>query len=129
MRFATAGIVRGGASKLFAAFVTEHQPEAVWSFSDRQHFGGGLYPTLGFQLDGEVQADYRVAHVNKGLVWHKSAWKRRNIPARLAELGIAEPYDPDTDPRTERDMQELARTVRIMDAGKIRWKWEKNGAP
>lgn len=128
-RFATSGIVRGGASRLFSEFIRRHDPKAIWSFSDRQHFSGGLYPALGFAKDGEVPADYRVVHQGRGKVWHKSAWKRQNIPARLVELGIAEQYDPETDQRTEREMQALARTVRIMDAGKVRWKWAKENAP
>lgn len=128
LRFATKGIVRGGASRLFSAFVNDHAPGSVWSFSDRQHFSGGLYPALGFAKDGVVPADYRVAHQGKGRVWHKSAWKRRHIPARLEELGVNELFDPTTDQRTERDMQALAGCIRIMDAGKIRWKWEKKNA-
>lgn len=56
-------------------------------------------------------------------IWHKSAWQRRLIPARLAELGIDDPFDPATDPRTERQMQAVAGVLRIMDAGKIRWRW------
>ena len=127
-RFATSEIVRGGASKLFKAFLSEHDPEVVWSFSDSQHFSGGVYPALWFENDGHVRADYRVAHVNKRKVWHKSAWKRKHIPARLAELGVSEEYSPESDKRTERDMQELAGVIRIMDAGKTRWKWTKKSA-
>lgn len=128
-RFATASIVRGGASKLFAAFVRAQAPQVVWSYSDRQSFAGALYPALGFERDGELPADYRVAHVNAGRIWHKAAWQRKHIPARLRELGVDAAFDPATDPRTERDMQALAGVVRIMDAGKIRWKWaQKNPA-
>lgn len=128
IRFATSGIVRGGASKLFACFVKHRSPNVVWSYSDRQHFSGGLYRALGFTEDGRLPADYRVFKQGygskaSGTIWHKSAWQRKHIPARLQELGITEPYDPETDPRTERQMQELARVIRIMDAGKIRWKW------
>lgn len=126
LRFSTDGIVRGGASRLFAAFTREHAPEAVWSFSDRQSFDGRLYGVLGFERDGNVSADYRVHHQRTGKTWHKSAWQRRHIPARLAELGIADAYDPGTDPRTEREMQAAVGAIRIMDAGKIRWKWTKN---
>ncbi len=128
LRFATCGIVRGGASRLFSSFLLEQRPDAVWSFPDSQHFGGGLYPVLGFEKDGHVPADYRVAHPNKRMIWHKSAWKRAHIPARLAEIGIDDPFDPKTDPRTEREMQAIAGAVRIMDSGKIRWKWTKKDA-
>lgn len=123
IRLATRGVVRGAASKLFAAFLRDHAPQVIWSFSDRQYFNGQVYSVLGFQEDGRLPADYRVAHSASGRIWHKSAWQRQHIPARLAELGMAETFDPATDSRTERDMQALCRALRIMDAGKIRWKW------
>lgn len=121
-RYATAATVRGGASRLFAALVRELAPAQVWSYSDRQHFDGGLYPTLGFVLDGTLAADYRVAS-RAGQVWHKAAWQRKHIPKRLQELGIEDAFDPATDPRSERVMQDLAGVLRIMDAGKRRWLW------
>lgn len=120
-RYATGGIVRGGASKLFAAFLREQKPEQVWSFSDRQHFGGELYKALGFVADGRIPADYRVYHQPSGRLWHKSKWQRRHIPARLAEIGSKIVFDPETDPRTEREIQNQAGALRIYDAGKIRW--------
>lgn len=124
VRFAADGRVRGAASRLFAAFCRAFGPSVVWSFSDRQHFRGDLYPALGFLEDGRLPADYRLIHQPPlGKQWHKSAWQRKKIPARLAELGIDEVFDPATDPRTERQMQELAGVLRVMDAGKIRWKW------
>jgi G:T-mismatch repair DNA endonuclease (very short patch repair protein) len=124
LRFATACHVPGAASRLFAAFVREHRPQVVWSFSDRQWFSGALYPLLGFKEDGRLHADYRLIHQPPtGLMWHKASWQRKNIPMRLAELGIDESFDPATDLRTERDMQDFAKVYRIMDAGKIRWKW------
>jgi len=126
-RFATDRIVRGGAGKLFSLFIKEYAPQTVWSFSDRQHFSGGVYPALGFKEDGRLAADYRVLHEGSGRIWHKSAWQRKHIPARLAELGIDEPFDPATDVRTEREMQKIARVLRVMDAGKIRWKWTPAG--
>lgn len=122
-RFTTAGIVRGGASRLFSAFIREHNPQVVWSYSDRQHFSGRLYPCLGFHEDGRIKADYRVITKSGKKVWHKSAWQRKNIPARLAELGIDDAFDPASDPRSERQMQDQAGVLRIMDSGKIRWKW------
>lgn len=127
-RFATRGIVRGGASRLMARFIAEHDPDVVWSFSDRQHFAGGVYRALGFEVDGHTPADYTLHHQGTGMRWHKSAWQRRHIPQRLRELGIQEKYDPETDERTERDMQALAKVIRVMDSGKIRWKWTKKEA-
>lgn len=125
IRFATSCSVRGGASRLFTAFVREYDPLRVWSFSDRQHFSGALYPKIGFKHDGRLAGDYRLVHKHTLQIWNKSEWQRRHIPKRLMELGIDEQFDPDTDPRTEREMQRLAKVIRIMDAGKVRWRWDR----
>lgn len=132
IRYATACPVRGGASRLFASARRALAPLRVWSYSDRQHFSGGLYPTLGFVLDGQLAPDYRVLDQRSNKLWPKAAWQRKNIPKRLRELGIDDPFDPATDPRTEREMQALARVLRIRDAGKLRWVWtadQKKPAP
>lgn len=120
-RYATSAIVRGGASKLFKAFLETARPKTVWSFSDNQHFGGGLYETLGFEKDGTLPADYRVIDPKTMKVWHKSQWQRKNIPNRLREMGSTETFAPDNDPRTERQMQDLVGALRVWDAGKTRW--------
>lgn len=125
IRYATSAQVRGGASRLFARFVALHQPQTVWSFSDKQTFSGELYPVLKFANDGPVTTDYRIVNPKTMRVWHKSAWQRRYIPARLQELGSQDSFDPNTDPRTERQMQDLAKVVRIWDAGKTRWRWNR----
>lgn len=124
-RYATSAIVRGGASKLFKAFIETARPKTVWSFSDNQHFGGGLYETLGFDKDGTLPADYRVIDPKTMKVWHKSQWQRKNIPNRLLEMGSAETFTPDGDPRTERQMQDLTGALRVWDAGKTRWIWKR----
>jgi len=126
VRFAAAGRVPGAASRLFTHFQRSHNPSIVWSFSDRQHFTGSVYPLLGFIEDGRLKADYRVAHQPPlGRIWHKSAWQRKNIPDRLKELGLDLSFDPTLDPRTEKEMEALAKVHRIMDSGKVRWKWTK----
>lgn len=122
-RYATSALVRGGASRLFHRFVESERPETVWSFSDNQYFAGTLYECLGFQMDGIVTPDYRLVHPSTLTVWHKSQWQRRHIPNRMKDLGIHEPFDPATDPRTEFQMQNLAGVLRVWDAGKIRWRW------
>ena len=127
-RYATAAIVPGGASRLFKHFTANYQPAIVWSFSDQQSFAGDLYHRLGFQEDGKLPADYRVVHPRTLRVWHKSLWQRRSIPKRMDELGINNPFDPATDPRTERAIQDELRMLRVWDAGKTRWAWrQKNG--
>lgn len=124
-RYATAKIVRGGASRLFAAFIKTTRPTTVWSFSDNQHFDGGIYKTLGFTRDSELPADYRIVHPYTMQTWHKSLWQRKSIQKRLSELGSTETFDHQTDQRTEHQMQDAAKVLRVWDAGKVRWKWTK----
>lgn len=123
-RYATAAIVRGGASRLFSAFIHQTGASTIWSFSDKQHFDGGIYAMLGFFNDGDLPADYKVIHPATLKVWHKSMWQRKSIPRRLAEIGSTETFDPQTDQRTEHQMHDIAKVLRIWDAGKTRWLWK-----
>jgi len=42
-------IIRGGASKLFSAFVNNMNPESVLSYSDKRFSNGEVYEALGFE--------------------------------------------------------------------------------
>lgn len=121
-RYATRISVPGGASRLFKAFVDDNCPEIVKSFSDNRLFDGALYERLGFHKEAEIEPDYQVYHQRLGLL-PKSAWQRKNIPARIRELGSKETFDPDADPRSERDMTFLLGALRLYDCGKKRWVW------
>lgn len=121
-RYATSASVRGGASKLFKAFIREHNPDEVRSFSMNDWFDGGLYKTLGFTGE-EIKPDYRVFHHALGLL-SKSHWQRRNIQGIIEKLGVNDYYDHETDPRSEKEMIDLLKGVRIWDSGKIRWTWK-----
>lgn len=122
-RYATSCRVPGGASRLFFSFLADHSPRVIWSFSDDQHFSGAMYRTLGFVVDGKINADYKIINPKDRKIWHKSLWQRKLIQDRLTELGIEESFDPGTDPRTEAEMHDAARVWRIYDAGKTRWVW------
>lgn len=121
-RYATRVTVAGGASRLFKAFVQEHAPAAVKSFSDNRYFAGGMYEQLGFRLEGETAPDYQVWSPVLGLL-PKTRYQRRVIPDRLKEHGVDEVFDPETDPRTEADMTYLMGCRRLYDCGKRRWIW------
>lgn len=121
-RYATRLPVAGAASKLFKAFLNEHNPSEVKSFSDNRLFGGGMYAQLGFTLEEEVPADYQVWSLKAGLR-PKPHYQRRLLPARLQEHGVDEPFDPKTDGRTEAEMTYLMGARRIYDCGKKRWLW------
>ena len=121
-RYATRVTVAGGASRLFKAFVQEHAPEQVKSFSDNRYFAGGMYAQLGFRLEGETSPDYQVWSPKLGLR-PKSHYQRRLLPVRLKEHDVDDVFDPETDPRTEAEMTYLMGCRRLYDCGKRRWIW------
>lgn len=123
-RYATRIGVTGGASRLFTAFLNARDPESVKSFSDSRYFAGGMYTSLGFVMESESAPDYQVYHPKTGLL-PKTSWQRRNIPARIRDVGGKQTFDPQTDPRSERDMTYLLGAQRIFDCGKKRWRWRK----
>jgi hypothetical protein len=102
------------------AFIREYDPPIIKSFSDNRYFDGGMYEALGFTLEEVTDPDYQVYHQKIGLL-PKSAWQRKSIPKRIKEIGSSEVFDPETDPRTEREMTFLLEAQRIFDCGKKRW--------
>jgi hypothetical protein len=121
-RYATRVTVAGGASRLFQAFVQEHRPKKVKSFSDNRYFEGGMYTQLGFVLEENVRPDYMVWSSKVGLR-PKSHYQRRSLPRRLAEHGQQVDFDPKTDTRTEAEVTYAMGAGRIYDCGKKRWVW------
>jgi hypothetical protein len=122
-RYATRITVAGAASRLFKAFVEEHKPTEVKSFSDNRYFEGGMYAQLGFALEEETGPDYQVWSPKLGLR-PKSHYQRRNLPKRLQEHGISEEFNPETDQRSEAEMTFLMGCRRLYDCGKKRWVWQ-----
>lgn len=122
-RYATRLSIVGAASRLFKAFVKEHQPESVKSFSDNRLFSGNMYEQLGFDFAETVGPDYQVWSPKIGLR-PKPHYQRRNIQARLKDHGLSDVFDPNADPRTETEMTYLMGAGRIYDCGKKRWQWE-----
>ncbi len=123
-RYATRVSVAGAASRLFKAFLTEHDYPEVKSFSDNRLFGGTMYQQLGFTLEAEVPPDYQVWSQKLGLR-PKPHYQRRAIPARLRDHGLSDRFNPETDARTEAEMTYLMGARRIYDCGKKRWVWNR----
>lgn len=124
VRFALAGSVPGAASRLFKHACQANDYQEVVTFSDNSYASGNIYDTLGFKLDAELPPDYRVWHPKLGIN-HKSYWQRSQIPRRLAELHIKDAFDPETDPRTEYDMEKICHCKLVWDCGKKRHIWRK----
>ena len=121
-RYATRITVAGAASRLFKAFLTEHNPAEVKSFSDNRYFEGGMYDQLGFKLEDETGPDYQIWSPRLGLR-PKSHYQRRSIPQRLKDHGMSDNFDPETDTRSEAEMTFLMGCRRLYDCGKKRWVW------
>jgi hypothetical protein len=122
-RYATRITVAGAASRLFQAFLKEHNPPEVKSFSDNRMFSGGMYEQLGFTLEEDVGEDYVVWSPKIG-IRPKPHYQRRVLPKRLEEHGVDDTFDPETDTRTEADMTYLMGCGRLYDCGKKRWVWK-----
>ena len=110
-RYATAGIVRGGFTRLLTTFVNEHRPTQVVSFSDNTVSDGGVYEQAGFTRDGEIAPDY--SYLVGGRRVHKFNYRLnrfRTDPDLKFEPGL-----------TEKELADLNGLPRIYDAGKVRW--------
>jgi len=123
-RYATRLPVAGAASRLLKAFIAEHNPPEVKSFSDNRLFGGGMYGQLGFALEEDVLPDYQVWSPKLGLR-PKPHYQRRVLQKRLQEHGMTEHFDHETDPRTEAEVTFHMGARRIYDCGKKRWLWTR----
>lgn len=117
VRFASKNLVVGGASKLLThaeKFLKECGIKRIISFSDNCISDGGLYETLGFELDAELEPDYKYfGSITNDIRKPKQAFQKRKFkenPNLLYEEGL-----------TERELAELNGLTRIYDAGKIRW--------
>jgi hypothetical protein len=83
-----------------------------------------MYEHLGFVLEEETGPDYQVYHPKTGLL-PKTAWQRKNIPARIRDTERPETFDPVRDSRSGRDMTYLLGAMRLFDCGKKRWVWRR----
>lgn len=119
LRYASTGTVRGGFTRLFAAFLKDAQPEKVISYCDLRYGTGGLYKVAGFELDSVTEPDYwwvpigRVERVSRYAVQkHKMA----NTSHPLNEFYSAT--------KTEAQICEEAGWERIHGVGNQRWVWK-----
>lgn len=115
IRFVNHASVTGAAGKLFRAFLEEHNPERVLSYSDNDYFSGGVYSRLGFQHIGDVRPDYKV--LIGGVRRHKST-------VRKARLAIMFPKCDITN-QTEHQICLENNIYRVYDSGKKKWEWRR----
>lgn len=115
-RYATAGIVRGGFSRLLKSVIADTSARQIVTFSDRGISDGGLYESTGFIEDGELKPDYMYVVKNHRVHKFNYRIKRFREDANLKyEEGM-----------TERELAALNGLPRIYDAGKVRWVLDVN---
>ena len=112
IRFATAGSVPGGASRLFQSFIRQHDPDSVVSYCDLSWGDGGVYDKMGFQHQatqtGYWYTDYKFRH-------HRMQFQKSQISNLVA--GGAE--------MSEWEIMQQLGWDRIWDCGQSRWVWYK----
>ncbi len=101
-------MVRGGASKLFKAFVREQSPTAVVSYADLRWGTGSVYAALGFQPAGNTVPNYWYFRPNEMKRTHRYALRK----------------NPDDDQAlSEWNNRRAQGWNRIWDCGHAKWVW------
>lgn len=121
LRYASTGSVRGGFTRLFAAFKTDCYPEIVISYCDLRYGTGKLYETSGFELSGITEPDY----------WWVPKARCERVPRyNVQKHKIANPqhllnkfYSPN---KTENQICSEAGWEKILGVGNQKWIWRKN---
>lgn len=109
-RFASAGVVVGGMSKLLSAFIHAHNPSEVVSYSDNDVSAGDVYSAQGFELVHISKPDYKYVKGKKR--FHKSGFRRSELQRKFKE------FDPEL---SEWENCKRLGYYRIWDTGKKKW--------
>ena len=102
-RYASTGRVRGGFSRLLAAFVNAYKPTTIVSYCDLRWGDGRMYEACGFKLDGLTDPDY----------WYA------NKETRVSRF--AAQHRPKG--KTEREWAEEHGYEKVLGVGHQRWVW------
>lgn len=107
--------VVGGASKMFAAFIREHNPSSILSYADRRYSCGALYRKLGFELDDITKPNY--IYIKGNCVFSRQQFQKHKLASRL------EKFDPT---KTEAENMFANGYRRMWDAGHFRFVFNKS---
>lgn len=106
--------VRGGASKLFSAFVKEFNPKSVISYADRRYGTGNVYKQLGFTFECNTDVGYSYHHKTHEPVSRYQAQKHK-LPKLLGDK-----FSPEL---SERDNMIKVGWHLVYDCGNALWRW------
>ena len=116
LRFATDGRnMPGLASKLFAKFVNDYNPDEVLTYADRRWSEGRLYEAMGFENVGTTKPNYWYFHSSKLAREYRFKFRKDRIK-HLVEGG---------EEMTERAIMDQLGYHRLWDCGHHRFKWTK----
>jgi rubrerythrin len=107
-RFATKldTLVRGGAGRLFQAFIRDHHPPKVISYADLRWGSGAVYGQLGFVRSDDTKPNY----------WYIDGDRR------IHRFNLRKP--PGADPTiSEFDLRSAEGWYWLYDCGHARWLW------
>jgi len=116
-RFATAGRVPGGFSKLLRYAVLRLGATALRTISDNRLFTGEVYRRWGFQRTAEIPIDYTYIDVTSPgkRRRHKANFQKARLAALLPGADMALP---------EQALTRQLGLYRVYDAGKVLWTWQ-----
>ncbi len=113
-RFATDGLTYAGlASRMFSAFVHDHNPNRVITYADRRWSEGHLYTQMGFEETKRSLPSYTYWRNGTTARLDKTKFRRQKIEG-LVESGAD---------KTEREIMTELKYHRIYDCGSIRFDW------
>jgi len=104
IRFASNGSITGAASRLFAAFVRDHDPKSVISYCDLRWGTGEVYEKIGFKQERMLSPGYHYTKDQKR--FNRLKFKK----SRLIEMG----FDPT---KSESQITEEIGLCKIYDCG------------
>ena len=102
--------VQGAASKLFAAFIKDHDPQYVYTYADMRWSEGGLYQKLGFTWVHDSPPNYW--YIFNGQI------------QRLHRFNLRKNCN-DNPQLTEWQNRQQQGYNRIWDCGNSKWEWTK----
>lgn len=111
VRFASSGLIVGGASKLLAYYKLVNPAETIISYSDNEWSTGHLYKTLGFVLDSAVKYSYWYLKPREHKLYHRFSFSKQKL--------IAQGYDST---KTEAMIAKEIGLLKVWDCGKRKWK-------
>jgi hypothetical protein len=103
--------IRGGASKLFSAFLKEYAPEKVLSYADLRWGTGNVYGNLGFERVGATVPNY----------WYFRPDEMRRLHRYSLRKNSNDPIDI-----TEWQIRQQQGWNRIWDCGHAKWEWHSH---